>query len=383
MDVLERCYEYLILVDGVGNNIMPLINSVRELIQAIKSVVEVETLLTSRRVRGRPRIEVDTEQLEYLVETGFRVKDIAEMLHCSKRTIERRMSELSLRASDYSCISEGDLDDKVSELLSIHRQIGEKMLIGHLRSQGHKIQRQRVRDAIRRVDPLGIELRSRTVLHRRTYCVKFPNSLWHLDGYHKLIRWKLVIHGGIDGFSRLVVFLKVSTNNYSRTVLSAFTSAVEEFGIPSRIRIDRGGENVMVTRWMLEHPHRGPDRHSVIAGRSVHNQRIERLWRDLFSSCVCFFYSFFYYLEDVGILNKDDSRDLTALHFLFVPLVQQQLDMFREGWAHHSLRTMNNRTPLQLWTLGLSLANSVEPGSSEVNGLLEVQFMLFMVLSYI
>ena len=28
-------------------------------------------------------------------------------------------------------------------------------------------------------------------------------SLWHIDGYHKLIRCKIVIHGGIDGYSRM------------------------------------------------------------------------------------------------------------------------------------------------------------------------------------
>lgn len=121
--------------------------------------------------------------------------------------------------------------------------------------------------------------------------MRSPNSLWHLDGYHKLVRWNFVIHGGIDGFSRLITFLKVSSNNTSQSVLTACISAVSLFGIPSRIRIDRGGENVLVSRLMLNHPLRGPDRHSVIAGRSVHNQRIEWLWRDLYSGCINFVFS--------------------------------------------------------------------------------------------
>lgn len=44
-------------------------------------------------------------------------------------------------------------------------------------------------------------------IRRRVYHVDGPNSLWHVDGHHKLIRWHMVIHGGIDGYSRTVVFL--------------------------------------------------------------------------------------------------------------------------------------------------------------------------------
>ena len=85
----------------------------------------------------------------------------------------------------------------------------------------------------------------------------------------------------------------MSTNNNASTVLSAFVTAVDEFGLPSRIRIDREGENYLVSQFMQEHPERGLDRYSVIAGRSVHNERIEKLWRDLYSGCICFFYTFF------------------------------------------------------------------------------------------
>ena len=96
--------------------------------------------------------------------------------------------------------------------------------------------------------------------------------------------------GAIDGYSLLITFLQASNNNRADTVLSVFTSVVEEYGLSSRIRIDRGGENVHVSQYMLDHPDRGPGR-SVIARRSVHNQRIERLWRDLYSSCVHFFFT--------------------------------------------------------------------------------------------
>ena len=62
-----------------------------------------------------------------------------------------------------------------------------------------------------------------------------------------------MIHGGIDGFSRIPVFCKCSTNNRAATVLQCFIEAVEKFGLPSRVRSDKGTENVGVCRFMLEH----------------------------------------------------------------------------------------------------------------------------------
>ena len=126
------------------------------------------------------------------------------------------------------------------------------------------------------------------------------------------------------------MFLKVSPNNRAETVLDAFVQGIEEFGLPSRVRTDRGGENVLVARYMIEHPERGPGRGSAITGRSTHNQRIERLWKDLFLGCV----SFFYFLFDINC-----PVDIYALHFVFKPVIQHHLDSFWQGWAHHSLRT--------------------------------------------
>ena len=324
--------------------------------------------------RGRPRIDINIEQLEYLVESGFRIKDIAAIFNCSTRTVERRMSEVHISPSSYTAITDNELDNMVYEITSAHPQCGEKSVSGRLKSQGVRVQRQRVRDSLHRVDPSGIESRRQRVLHRRVYSVESPNSLWHLDGYHKLVRWKVVIHGAIDGYSRLITYLQAATNNTASTVLAAFRNAVEEYGLPSRIRTDRGGENVLVSQFMLEHPLRGTGRGSVIVGRSVHNQRIERLWRDLYAGCISYFYNFFYFMEDNEVLNICDDLDIYALHITFLPLIQRQLDIFRNGWAKHSLRTEGNRTPEQLWVIGLHDIHVRCPDHETVQGILEVLF---------
>ncbi|RXM91841.1 hypothetical protein EOD39_20760 [Acipenser ruthenus] len=128
------------------------------------------------------------------------------------------------------------------------------------------------------------------------------------------IKWRIVIHGGIDGFSRLIVYLKDAPNNRASTVLEHFIAAVVQYGLPSRVRSEKGGENVDVAHFMVNS--RGENRSSHITGRSVHNQRIERLWRDVFSNVLDLFYQIFYNLESEGLLNPDNEIHFcTALDF--------------------------------------------------------------------
>ena len=77
--------------------------------------------------------------------------------------------------------------------------------------------------------------------------------MWHVDGNHKLICYRIVIHVGIDGYSRSIVFIDGNDNNRSTTVESLFLQAVETHGYPINIRTDLGGENVLVWRRMHSH----------------------------------------------------------------------------------------------------------------------------------
>ena len=64
---------------------------------------------------------------------------------------------------------------------------------------------------------------------------------------------------------KYIRYFDIATN----TVLQSFSSAVDRLGLPRRVRSDRGGENIDVARYMLQHQSGDS---SFITGRSVHNQ---------------------------------------------------------------------------------------------------------------
>jgi hypothetical protein len=82
-----------------------------------------------------------------------------------------------------------------------------------------------------------------------------------------LIRYKIVVHGFIDGYSRFVTGIRAHNNNRAKTVLKLFEELVGVHGLPSRCRGDHGRENVMVADYIEEM--RGPNRGSYIWGRQV------------------------------------------------------------------------------------------------------------------
>lgn len=127
--------------------------------------------------------------------------------------------------------------------------------------------------------------------------------------------------------------------------------------ISSHVRSDKGVENGKVCLYMIRMC--GTGRHSHIAGSSTHNQRIERLWRDVFRCVASTFYSLFYHLEEQHLLDPLSEFDLFVLHTVFLPQINHCLKEFSESWNNYPMRNEKIWSPKKIWLNGMINPNNV------------------------
>ncbi|KAM6496392.1 hypothetical protein JOM56_009098, partial [Amanita muscaria] len=158
--------------------------------------------------RGRGRLEIDRDWLAYTSQVQL-LRAIADELGCHPRTVRRRQLEYGLAKHappviQYVQHQDGTqtkewhptgpsmsdlnrdpqaLDGVVGEILEGYPDYGIEYLHGAVRSKGHRISREHIRDSYHRVMGIRSRFLHRPV-ERRVYSVPSVNSLWHHDGYH-------------------------------------------------------------------------------------------------------------------------------------------------------------------------------------------------------
>lgn len=137
------------------------------------------TIRTERR--GRPRFDIGMDQLVYLSSLNFSWNSISLIMGVSRMTIYRRRREFNMLGDASQHISDAQLMSSLQEIQHNYPAMGEVMVLGHLRALGYRVNRDRVRRALRTIDPISSALRGpRGITARRPYSVPGPNSLWHI-----------------------------------------------------------------------------------------------------------------------------------------------------------------------------------------------------------
>ncbi|EEB86955.1 hypothetical protein MPER_15910, partial [Moniliophthora perniciosa FA553] len=125
--------------------------------------------------------------------------DVAKKIGVCRNTLKERFREAGVDYG-YSDVSDEFLKEAAR---SYHRQkegSGVRYFEGLVRGTLNlRVTQKRIRKCFKQANHIAKVLQKKQALRRRTYSVKRSNSLWHVDGHHKLILWGFVIHGIVDG----------------------------------------------------------------------------------------------------------------------------------------------------------------------------------------
>ena len=183
------------------------------------------------------------------------------------------------------------------------------------------------------LDPVGADTRKRWKLTPREYNSFGPNHTWHIDGYDNLKPFGIAIHGAIDGYSRRIFWLTLSSSNNPKVIANYYLCCIKELNlIPHVVRGNRGTLNVIVCgiQRLLRRNHtdsQSKDK-SFIYGYSTVSQRIESWWSQLFKSMTSWWITFFKYMVASGLFDISLNLYLQCLRFFFgfFGVLQHELD---------------------------------------------------------
>lgn len=212
-----------------------------------------------------------------------------------------------------------------------------------LEMEGLRIPRSVVQALLKEIDPEGATLRRRRRLRRREYQNPGPNYAWHIDGYDKLKPWGFPVHGSIDGFSRRVLWLKVTRSNSSPDVIaSMYLNTVKDVGgCPLEMVTDLGTENGIAAAIQCYFRNNDAAHRYVPSPR---NQRIEGWWSYFSKSYSTWWRNFFHDLEFRGVVDMSMELSKECLWYCFSPLIQSDLDIVKAHWNTHSIRRSRHNT---------------------------------------
>lgn len=197
--------------------------------------------------------------------------------------------------------------------------------------------RERVRTMLKLLDPIGVRDRWNKVIRRRVYLSDGPGHLFHIDGNDKLKRFGFALHGAVDGFSRKILWLEVSTTNNDPIVISHYyLKLIKQIRFaPKILRTDRGTENIYCKDLQRFFTGRND---SFLYAASTHNQRIESFWSRLKRFKLTWWIDFFMQMMKLQLYNPGKVVHKELLVFCFMSVIEKELQDFKRNWNARFVR---------------------------------------------
>ncbi|XP_031573563.1 uncharacterized protein LOC116307446 [Actinia tenebrosa] len=206
-----------------------------------------------------------------------------------------------------------------------------------------RVSRDAVMNILKEMDPSGVKERKRRKLRRRVYRCPGPNNTWHIDGYDKLSPFGFGISGCIDGYSRRIIFLRVSYSNHDPSIIAGYyMSGVKQLkGCPKRVWSDCGTENGIVAALQQvfhENSTTGGQSYGHRYISSTANQRIEAWWSIFRKSQSNWWLELFKDLKESGSFCNGNIIHVYCLRYCFMNIIQKELDSVAANWNEHRIR---------------------------------------------
>lgn len=154
----------------------------------------------------------------------------------------------------------------------------------------------------------------------------------------------LAVYGMQDVFSGYLVYLKVWMSNSNPKLVGRWylEHLYKSKVISCRLRLDKGTETgIMATIHSFlrkEHEDVSNAADTVQYGPSTCN-KIERWWHELHSRLEQYFKRQLRILLEQGCYDPNDQTDRYLLAFVFIPVIQKEMNIFRETvWNSHRIR---------------------------------------------
>ena len=215
-----------------------------------------------------------------------------------------------------------------------YRQMTEILAVRY----GVSISKEDVRKTLKNIGLDGVTMRKNKVIRRRICHTIGPGYSYHIDGNDKLKRWGFPIHGCIDGLSRKVMWLVLSTtNNDPLLVGNLYLNCIKQYKIvPKLLRMDAGTENIYCQDLQVYFT---GEEESFLYASSTRNQRIEAFWSRIKSYKFSWWIEFFTEMT-INVIFKPDNKLLhkELLLFLFMPILQKELNEFLMTWNSRNVR---------------------------------------------